>query len=101
MSILPFGRSNVVSLKLILTLLAAVDVAVPLCGFVASSRTFNEAIACSCVAFSSTLPAVNEFVHFKSIRSGMLSSHTYRHASDQWCESLIAVVRVEISHQSQ
>lgn len=46
-SILPFGRSNVVSLKLIFTLLAAVDVAVPLCGFVASSKTFNEAIACS------------------------------------------------------
>lgn len=61
-SILPFGRSptNVVSLKLILTLLAAVDVATPRCGFVASSNTFKEAIACNCVAFSSTLPNINE-----------------------------------------
>lgn len=57
-SILPFGRSpaSVVSLKLILTLLAAVDVATPRCGFVASSNTFKEAIACNCVAFSSTFP---------------------------------------------
>lgn len=58
-SMLPFGRSptRVVSLKLILTLLAAVDVAAPRCGFVASSKTFKEAIACNCVAFSSTFPA--------------------------------------------
>lgn len=57
-SMLPFGRSptSVVSLKLIFTLLAAVDVAAPLCGFVASSKTFKEAIACNCVAFSSTFP---------------------------------------------
>lgn len=56
---LPFGRSptSVVSLKLIFTLLAAVLVAAPLCGFVASSKTFKEAIACNCVAFSSTFPA--------------------------------------------
>lgn len=60
MSIFPFGRSptKVVSLKLIFTWLAAVDVAAPRCGFVASSRTFKEAIACNCVAFSSTLPAI-------------------------------------------
>lgn len=59
--ITPFGRSPTkgVSLKLILALLAAVDVAAPRCGFVASSKTFKEAIACNCVAFSSTLPAAS------------------------------------------
>lgn len=54
----PFGRSpaSAVSFKLNLTWFAAVDVAAPLCGFVASSSTFNDAIACNCVAFSSTFP---------------------------------------------
>lgn len=57
-SILPLGRSpaNVVSFKLSFTWLAAVDVAAPRCGFVASSSTFKEAMACNWVAFSSTLP---------------------------------------------
>lgn len=61
---MPFGRSptRVVSLKLILTLLAAVDVAAPRCGFVASNRTLREAIACSCVAFSSTFPTIINLV---------------------------------------
>lgn len=59
----PFGRSptNVVSLKLILTLFAAVNVAVPLCGFVASNSTLSDAIACNCVAFSSTFPIKLKF----------------------------------------
>lgn len=62
-SMLPFGRSDVklVSRKLILTWLAADVEAAPLCGFVASSSTFSEAIACSCVAFSSTLPKTSSY----------------------------------------
>jgi len=65
-SMLPFGRSlaNVVSFKLILTWFAAVDVAAPLCGLVASSKTFNDAIACNCVAFSSTLPKIKIFLNY-------------------------------------
>lgn len=63
-SIFPFGRSlaKVVSLKLILTWFAADDVAAPRWGLVASSSTFNDAIACSCVAFSSTLPGTGSFI---------------------------------------
>lgn len=64
-SIFPFGRSvlaKVVSFKLILTWLAADVVAAPRCGFVASKRTFSDAIACNCVAFSSTLPGTGSFI---------------------------------------
>lgn len=39
------------------TFLAAETDAVPGFGLVASSSAFRDAIACSCVAFSSTLPA--------------------------------------------
>lgn len=52
----PCCSCRVVSLDAAPEYWAAVDVAAPLCGLVASSSTFSEAIACSCVAFSSTLP---------------------------------------------
>ena len=63
-SIFPFGRSlaKVVSFRLILTWFAADEVAAPRCGLVASSSTFSDAIACSCVAFSSTLPGTGSFI---------------------------------------
>lgn len=58
----PFGISgmldgaSIVSCLAALTWFAAELVAAPFCGFVASRSTFREAMACSCVAFSSTLP---------------------------------------------
>lgn len=127
-SMLPFGRSptRVVSLKLIFTLLAAVDVAAPLCGFVASSKTFKEAIACNCVAFSSTFPKQENargkrkrkvgqiifrlilvFVFFPFCRSHRNRFSfwkigiAYHHALGQWCESSVVKGHVEIWHQLQ
>lgn len=93
-SMFPFGRSptRVVSLKLILTLLAAVDVAAPLCGFVASSNTFKEAIACNCVAFSSTLPGVidKNAVNFIQIHINPVSILYYAilHTIVHWINSV-------------
>ena len=61
----PLGRSaaaSVVSLRFILTWFAADDVAAPRCGLVASNSTLSEAIACSCVAFSSTFPGIEPFI---------------------------------------
>lgn len=61
---IPFGISvmldgaSIVSCLAALTWFAAELVAAPFCGFVASSSTFREAIACNCVAFSSTLPEI-------------------------------------------
>lgn len=50
------GASMVSCLAAAATWLAAELVAAPFCGLVASSSTFSEAMACSWVAFSSTLP---------------------------------------------
>lgn len=60
---MPLGRSDVrfVSRRLIFTWLAADVEAAPRCGLVASSSTFREAMACSWVAFSSTLPRTSSY----------------------------------------
>lgn len=56
MSAMPDGASIVSCFVAILMWLAADVVVAPFCGLVASKSTFSDAIACNCVAFSSTLP---------------------------------------------
>lgn len=74
----PLGRSSGVSLDWVAMAecRAAVAPAPPAVGLVASNSTLSEAIACSCVAFSSTLPADKIGPVWRQKRSSSLGSYT-------------------------